>query len=172
MSDGWPFDESLEQILDLSTWSVTTEGHAAPPELAAKMRAANFTRAQSETAIPLTTGALTRLISAHWPSPAAESLAARDERSVTFRWLNFLFVVYDNLYIEQHRTTPDGVAIRSDLWPKTNAATRTFEHAERFIDGEYSEHDAAEYRLEIEGPYCVVRWPLYDLTYVGDELPF
>ena len=54
----------------------------------------------------------------------------------------------------------------------TVARFETFEHAERFIDGEYSERDAAEYGLEIEGPYCVVRWPLYDLTDVGDELPF
>lgn len=136
MSDGWPFDESLEQILDLSTWSVTTEVYAAPPELAAKMRAANVIRAQSETAIPLTTGALTRLISEHWPSPAAERLAALDERCVTFRWLNFLFVVYDNLYIEQHQITLGGVAIRSDLWPKTNAATRTFERIlQRGLEG-------------------------------------
>lgn len=54
----------------------------------------------------------------------------------------------------------------------TVARFETFEHAERFIFGECSERDAAEYGLEIEGPYCVVRWPLYDLTDAGNELPF
>ena len=136
MSDGWPFDESLERILDPSTWNVTTEVHAAPPQLAARMRAAQVTRAQSETAVPLTTGALTNLVREHWPSPAVESLAHRDEHSVTFRWLNFLFVVHDNLFVEQHRTTPEGAAIRSDLWPNTNVATRTLERIlQRALEG-------------------------------------
>jgi hypothetical protein len=136
MSDGWPFDESLERILDPSTWNVTTEVHAVPPQLAAKMRAAQVTGAQSETAVPLTTGALTNLVREHWPSPAVVSLAHRDEHSITFRWLNFLFVVHDNLFVEQHRTTPEGAAIRSDLWPNTNVATRTLERIlQRALEG-------------------------------------
>jgi hypothetical protein len=54
----------------------------------------------------------------------------------------------------------------------TVARFETFEDAERFIEGEYSWRDCAEYGLEIEGPYCVVRLPLYKLTDAGNELPF
>lgn len=154
MSDRWPFDETLDRILNLDTWTETTEVHAAPPHLAARMREAGVTRAQSETAIPLTTGALTRVIRDHWPAPAVESLTERDTTSVTFRWLNFLFVVYDNLFVEQYRTTPEGAAIHSDLWPNTNVATRTFERIlQRGLEGNpvrYAALDEEGARARIE----------------------
>ncbi len=127
MTDRWPFDESLAQILDPSTWIETTELHAAPPQVAARMRELQVTREPSETGVTLTLTALKRVIREYWPAPAVESLADRDETSATFRWLNYLFVVHTNLYVLQFRTTPEGDAIVSDLWPNTNVATRTME---------------------------------------------
>lgn len=136
MSDGWPFEESLDHIIDPSSWSVTTELNAALPQVAARMRELQVTREPSETELPLTLAALTRLIRQHWPTPAVESLAERDATSVTFRWLNFLFIIHNNLFVEQHRTTPEGAAIVSDLWPNTNVATRTLERIlQRGLEG-------------------------------------
>src|SRR5205085_2422742 len=101
--------------------------HAVPPQAAARMRELGITREPSDAGLPLTTDALTRLVREHWPSPAVEGLEARGETSVTFRWLNFAFVVHTNLFVEQFHTTPGGDIIDpaagngtvSDLRPRT-----------------------------------------------------
>ncbi|MFL6284535.1 MAG: hypothetical protein ACJ74Q_15425 [Pyrinomonadaceae bacterium] len=46
----------------------------------------------------------------------------------------------------------------------TAACFGSYEDAEAFIEGDYDEQSAAEARVEIEGPFCVVRLPLFPLT--------
>lgn len=54
----------------------------------------------------------------------------------------------------------------------TLARFAIYEDAERFLACEYIDRECAEYDLEIEGPFCVLRLPLLVSTDDGDTLPF
>ncbi|MFL6284480.1 MAG: hypothetical protein ACJ74Q_15150 [Pyrinomonadaceae bacterium] len=137
MNDRWPFDESFEEIVNADSWTETTETHAVPPQVAERMRELGVTREPSETGLPLTIGALTALVMSNWPAPPVYAFDRRDDTSVHFKWLGFYFVVSTNLFVEQYQMTPQGEPIdpakphgggvTTDLWPRANAATHTFE---------------------------------------------
>lgn len=146
MSEPWPFDESLDEILNPDTWTQTTELHAVPPNVAARMRELGVTREPGDAGLPLTLAALTSLIMSHWPAPPVYGFEPMGETGVRFKWLGFVFVVETNLFITQFQMTPQGEIIEpaqprgggksDDLWPRTNAATRTFERLlQRALEG-------------------------------------
>jgi hypothetical protein len=141
----WPFTESLEEITNLSTWTETTERFAVPPNVAANMKRLGVTNAPSATALPLTIDALADLATKHWPQPAIENLEKHDDR-ITFHWLGYYMVVYQNLFVEVFHMTREGQPIeptatngleqKSELFPRTNTATRSFERIlQRALEG-------------------------------------
>lgn len=59
----------------------------------------------------------------------------------------------------------------------TVARFGSYEDAEHFIEGDYDEQESYESRVEIEGPFCVVRLPLfpaaiYEPSTIFAEVPF
>lgn len=135
-NNDWPFEETLDEFCDPNKWVERTETFAVPPQVAANMRRLGVTNEPSATALPLTVDALAELATMHWPQPAIESLEKREDR-ITFKWLGYQLVVFQNLYVEVYHLTPEGEVIessatnglnqRTEIFPRTNSATRSLE---------------------------------------------
>ena len=103
---------------------------------------------------------------------AARAVSLLERRRSEARKVRYAFVSDGPfrvvMWIEQY----DGRDAITGYAAHTVARFATYEHAERFLECEYTEQDVYELRLEIKGPYCEVRRPLFPPTGDDNELPF